>query len=384
VKDHVIISFFIPHLGCASNCVFCNQKTISGKDSAPSYIDVARTIDEHLSSQPEPAICEVAFYGGSFTALPREQQLAYLHSVQPFLESGRISGIRISTRPDAIDQAGLEMLAGHGVRTIELGVQSLHPEVLKASGRDYEPSLVGKVSLLIKQQGFILGHQLMVGLPGSNLALEMDTARQVIRIRPDVVRIYPTLVLKGTRLARLYYDGKYQPLSLQEAIDATALMLTQFEKAGIKVIRMGLQASPELQEPGEVLAGPFHPSFGEMVQSRIFLWQAIEVITGFIEKEVRSSLKLYVNQRDVSKMVGQNRINHHLLTERFGLDKLRIIGLNSPEKAWVGVGPWHQEVPQRILTRQSFLRNVGTNPCFEYCMRGNHNGSFEGISCFKP
>jgi histone acetyltransferase (RNA polymerase elongator complex component) len=356
VKNHVIISFFIPHLGCTSNCVFCNQKTITGQRSSPDYHDVARTIEDRLPSLSPDIPCEVAFYGGSFTALPWHHQESYLQAVQPFIKNGQIKSIRVSTRPDAIDGPLVDLLAGYGVKTIELGVQSLNQEVLRASGRDYDVSLVGKVSSLIKQKGLALGHQLMIGLPGSDLASELDTVEQVIRIGPDLARIYPTLVLKGTPLARLYNEGKYKPLSLQEAVETALLMLTQLEKAGIKIIRMGLQPTPELQRPGEIIAGPFHPGFGELVQSELFKWQAILLINRFMEREVTNRLKVYVNKRDLSKMIGQKRRNLQALEARFQLDQLEVMGTEGSEQAWVGVGQWHREVPQLVLSRQNFLR----------------------------
>lgn len=355
MKDHVIISFFIPHLGCTSNCVFCNQNTITGHRSSPDCRMVGRVIEERLRSLPPGVQCEVAFYGGSFTALPWTQQRSYLEAVQPFIERGDIKGIRVSTRPDAVDEPVVNSLMGYGVRTIELGVQSLDREVLKASGRNYDASLVEDVSLLIKDKGLSLGHQLMIGLPASDLAKELETAERVIRIGPDMVRIYPTLVLKGTALARLFQEGRYRPLSLREAVETALLLLTQFEKAGIKVIRLGLQPTPELEKSGELLAGPFHPSFGELVQSEMFKWQAMLLIERFREREVTNRLKIYVDRRDLSKMIGQNRSNIHFLESRFGLEKLGVVGTKGSEQAWVGVGPWHREVPQMVLSRQSFL-----------------------------
>lgn len=355
MKNHVILSFFIPHLGCTSNCVFCNQKTITGHRSSPDIGEVVRTIKDRLRDLPADVPCEVAFYGGSFTALPWDHQKSYLQAVRPFVQNGQIHGIRLSTRPDALDGPEIDRLAGYGVKTIELGVQSLDREVLRASGRDYDPSLVGEVSSLIKEKGLILGHQLMIGLPGSDLAKELETVAAVIRIKPDVARIYPTVVLKRTPLARLYEQGQYKPLSLQEAVETALLMLTQLEKAGIKIIRMGLQPTPELQGSGEMLAGPFHPSFGELVQSEVFKWQAILLINRFMEREVTHRLKVYVNQRDLSKMIGQNRRNLQALTARFQLEQLEVIGTEGSEQAWVGVGQWHREVPQLVLSRQSFL-----------------------------
>lgn len=356
MKGHVIVSFFIPHLGCTSNCVFCNQKTITGHRSGPTPEEVMGTIQERVPSMPADIPREVAFYGGSFTALPWDHQRSYLQAVQLFIQKGQIDSIRISTRPDALDGPGIDRLAAFGVKTIELGVQSLDREVLQASGRDYDPSLVGEVSSLIRQKGLTLGHQLMIGLPGSDLAKEMDTVREVVRLRPDLVRIYPTLVLKKTMLARTYTEGRYRPLSLPEAVEIAVLMLTQLEKAGIKVIRMGLQPTPELQTPGEVLAGPFHPSFGELVQSEVFKWQSIQVIQEFMNKEVTNRLRLFANRRDLSKMIGQNQRNLKALTARFKLVQLEVAGMEGSEQAWVGVGPWNREVPQMVLSRQSFLK----------------------------
>ncbi|NLW45060.1 MAG: radical SAM protein [Syntrophomonadaceae bacterium] len=355
MKNHVIISFFIPHLGCNSQCVFCNQKTITGYRAGPDPRTVGRVIADRLRSLPPGAECEVAFYGGSFTALPWSRQQLYLEAVQPFINRGEIKSIRVSTRPDAIDGPGLDGLMAYGVRTVELGVQSLDGEVLKASGRNYDASLVENASLLIKEKGLSLGHQLMIGLPASNLAKELETAERVIRIGPDMVRIYPTLVLKGTPLAELYREGRYQPLSLKEAVDTALLLLTQFEKAGIKVIRMGLQPTPELEKSGELLAGPYHPGFGELVQAELFKWQAIHLIERFREREVTNRLKIYVDQRDLSKMIGHNRCNIHSLKARFHLEKLEVIGTKGTEKDWVGVGLWHREAPQMVLSRQSFL-----------------------------
>jgi len=352
VRTPSIISFFIPHQGCTYNCIFCNQKTITGQRSSLNVQDVVRTIEEYLPALPSP--CEVAFYGGSFTALPSSLQESYLSCVEPYIQSGRITGIRVSTRPDAIDIPNLELLAHYGVKTIELGVQSLERDVLAFAGREYVPSQVAEASLLIKEKGFTLGHQLMIGLPLSDRSKELRSTRQVIQIGPSLIRIYPTLVIRGTGLARLFIRGEYQPLSLDEAIETTALMYIELEKARIKVIRMGLQTTQELEGPGEILAGPFHPAFGEMVYSRVFRWQAREAITRYLELWPAERLKLFVNRRSISKMVGQGRGNIIDLKREFQLCDLAVAGLESLEMDEVGVGHPGQDAPEVLLSRESF------------------------------
>lgn len=357
MKKQLIIPVFVPHKGCQYSCIYCNQKKITGQKSAPDTLAIKRVVESYLSTADPVTLCEIAFYGGSFTAIPREDQEAYLASVQQYIENGRVNGLRISTRPDAIDRTELDMLASYGVRTIELGVQSMDRQVLLASGRPYEPSLVGEVSLLIKEYGFILGHQIMIGLPGSNMEKEIETARQVTLLGPQLVRIYPTLVIEGTGLAEMYRKGQYTPLELEEAVATSILLLTILEKAGIKVIRIGLQTTAELTTPGTILAGPFHPSLGEMVMAGVFLRQAVQAIAGFQEGGTHRELKLYVNKRDISKLVGQKRRNIAYLKDRFALTDIKVVGIDCPETGWVGVGPVNQDVPRTVLTRQNFYKS---------------------------
>ncbi|MGE5397817.1 MAG: elongator complex protein 3 [Chitinophagales bacterium] len=364
MKKHAIIPIFIPHRGCSYNCVYCNQKSITGQLSRISVLEIDNVIKSHLQNMPDSIIPEIAFYGGSFTALPMAKQQELLKIAEPYVVSGSVSGIRISTRPDAIDNDILELLASYRVKVIELGVQSLDREILRISGRPYEPGIVAEVSKLIKQKGFVLGHQIMIGLPGSDPSKEIDTANKVIEIKPHLARIYPAIVLQGTRLAEWYRDGLYQPIELEEAVNIVAILLTMLEKAGIKIIRMGLQPSTDLVEPGNILAGPFHPSFGELVQAEVFRLQAEVAITRFQEGGTTRRLNLYVHSNDLSKMIGHYRNNIRSLTEIFKLESLKVIGLNDIEKKWVGVGGWEEDSPRLIISRHEFhelykYKNIG-------------------------
>lgn len=358
MKSQIIIPIFVPHEGCRYNCIYCNQRKITGQILPVNPTEITSMIDSCLMTKSPDTSCEIAFYGGSFTALDYKVQETYLGAVQGYLKQGLVHSVRISTRPDAVDVTELDMLAFYGVRTIELGVQSLDRDVLRASGRPYEPSLVGQVSSLIKEHGFILGHQIMIGLPSSTSAKEIATADQVAKIGPHLVRIYPTLVIEGTGLAKLYREGSYKPLDLEEAVATSARLLTIFEKAGIKVIRIGLQSTAELETSETVLAGPFHPSFGEMVMAEIFVSQAVEAIARFQEGGRDKELKLFVNKRDISKLVGQKRRNIAIIQDRCALNKIKITGIDSPDTGWVGIGSFEQDVPQTVLTRQGFYESL--------------------------
>ncbi len=347
-----IVSIFIPHLGCISNCIFCNQKTITGQRSAPDAEEVLRAIEVCLLTMTSPG--EVAFFGGSFTALPTSRQEMYLQCVQPYLKTGQITGIRISTRPDFIDEQILDRLAGYGVKTIELGVQSLDPEVLKLAKRDYPPDAVKDASRLIKQRGFNLGHQLMIGLPLADQGSEMETVRKVIGMAPHLARIYPTLILRGTHLADLYSRGEYQPLGLDEAVNIAAMVYLELQGAGIKVIRMGLQSTPDLQSAAEVVAGPFHPAFGELVYSRVIRWQASYLIKDYLKRGLTPAVRLFVNSKDISRMIGAGRCQIKYLKEEYLLQKIEIVGMDTSPRDWVGISNGNNNFPEQTLSRQEF------------------------------
>ncbi len=318
MKKHINIPIFIPHLGCPFDCIFCNQKKIAATLNPPNPDAIGEIIDDYLQTIPnEGCEVEVAFFGGSFTAINKDVQVKYLQAVQPYIKGGQVKSVRISTRPDFITPNILETLQKYKVRTIELGVQSLNDEVLKRSCRGYKADDVFKASYLIKEYNIKLGVQLMVGLPGDTREIAVDTAKKAVTLQPDMVRIYPTLVIKDTFLADMYGAGKYQPLELDAAVNITKEMYLHFRENNIPVIRMGLHPSEELQTGEAIIAGPFHPAFGELVEQEVFYDQAksmIEELEGDFDKII-----IYVHPRDISKMVGNKRRNLVRLKEEFSL-----------------------------------------------------------------
>lgn len=324
MKKHINIPIFIPHLGCPFDCIFCNQKKIAATLNPPIPQQVAAIIEEHLKTIATESEVEVAFFGGSFTAINEGIQIQYLEAVQAYIKDGQVESIRISTRPDFITPKILETLQKYRVQTIELGVQSLNDEVLKKSCRGYSVDDVFKASRLIKKHNIKLGVQLMIGLPGDTREIAIETANKAVTLQPDIVRIYPTLVIKDTVLAEMYAAGKYQPLKLEEAVTTTKEMYLQFKTHNIPVIRMGLYPSEELQTGEAVLAGPFHPAFGELVEQEIFYDQAkriIDKLEGDFDK-----ITIYVNPRDISKMVGNKRQNVIKLRDLYSLSEVMVKG----------------------------------------------------------
>lgn len=261
-----ILPIFIPHAGCPHQCVFCNQKTISGQKNAAesgAREQIARWLQWLRPSLEN----EAAFYGGSFTALDSDLQERLLFLTDELLERGIIGSVRLSTRPDYIDDKKLELLKKHGVRLVELGVQSLDDRVLEAAGRGHTAADVVQAMKRLRAYNFKTGLQLMVGMPLQSFSSLQDTVAQVIKLQPDIARIYPLLVIKGTPLAESWAKGEFQPLSLEEAVRQSAWVYDQLTTNGIKVIRVGLQSDDELCAPGNILAGPFHSSMGELVHS---------------------------------------------------------------------------------------------------------------------
>ena len=312
----MIIPFFIPHAGCAHQCVFCNQRNITGRDSPPPPATVAQTIRKHLGTASSSVRTEVAFYGGSFTALPPEQQQSYLGAVRPFIETGEVSSIRISTRPDSISSDRLDLLEQFGVGTVELGAQSMNDRVLSFSGRGHSAGDTERSVRLLRDRRFTIGIQLMPGLPGDSPQFFRDTVVRVIDLGPDMVRLYPALVLRDTPLELQYRDGRYTPLSLDEAVTWCRDAMDRLERSGIRVIRVGLQPTEELDRPGTVVAGPYHPSFRQLVDSARLL-DRIRAILG--PEHCAKDVTLAVNPRDLSSAAGQKRHNVRLLKEEFGL-----------------------------------------------------------------
>ena len=315
-----IIPVFVPHLGCPNDCVFCNQRRISGAMEPATAEDVKKAIADAAALPHIGAKRQLAFYGGSFTAIPQCQMLSLLNAAKAALDEGSITSVRLSTRPDAIDGEILNTLAAHGVETIELGAQSLDDEVLLLSGRGHTAEDVENASRLIKARGFKLILQMMTGLPGDSAEKSIETAERIIALNPDGVRIYPTVIVRDTALYDLWQAGEYAPHTVEEAVSVCAKLVPLFEKAGIPIIRIGLNPTEELSG-GMAAAGAYHPALGELVKSRIMLEKAAELLLG---AEPESHVVLGVHSSKVSQMTGQRRCNIDALMSMYSLASLKV------------------------------------------------------------
>ena len=326
----MIIPFFIPHAGCPHQCVFCDQKKITGQHKPLDVTRLPQKINEYLKNDRSDYPAQIAFYGGSFTALLQDTQKSYLEAVSPFILSGQIKSIRLSTRPDCISREVLDLLNEYHVETIELGAQSMDDRVLTLSGRGHtEADTVNAVTLL-KEYSFTVGLQLMPGLPGDSAHGFLNTVNKAIALKPDFVRLYPTLVIKDTPLEELYHAGRYAPLSFDEAVSLCRDALTRFEQKGIEVIRIGLQPTEELLKPGTIVAGPYHPSFRQHVESSLFLDKMRAVLTGKVFLEHRAVI--LVNPSDISASIGQQRFNIGMLKKEFSIHVIIQSDHNIPKK----------------------------------------------------
>ena len=315
-----IIPVFVPHLGCPNDCVFCNQRRISGHIEPATAQTVRNAIEEAAALTPPGTKRQLAFYGGSFTAIPEARQLELFEATQPYLADGTISSIRLSTRPDAIDGAVLKRLKKYGVTVVELGAQSMCDRVLELSGRGHDSADVENASELIKASGFDLILQMMTGLPGDTDESCVETAKKIVALEPDGVRIYPTVIVRDTVLCDMWRAGTYKEHTVEDAVRVCAKIVPLFKNAGIPIIRMGLNPTEDLSG-GDALGGAYHPALGELVLSRIMLEKARELLRGV---EPGSRIVLGVNRSDISKMVGQHRCNVKTLTAEFSLSGLKI------------------------------------------------------------
>ncbi len=324
-----IIPVFVPHLGCPNDCVFCNQRRISGSLSPARPEDVAAAIDRALSLTPPGTRRQLAFYGGSFTAIPDAEQEALLGAAQPYLERGDIVSIRLSTRPDAIDGAVLARLKRHGVETVELGAQSMSDSVLALSGRGHTAADVEEASRAVKAAGFRLILQMMTGLPGSDDETDIGSARSIAALGPDGVRVYPTVIVRDTALFDLWRAGRYKEHTVEDAVRVCARIVPIFEAAGIPIIRMGLNPTEDLSG-GDAVGGAYHPALGELVRARIMRGRAEALLEGTAPG---ADITLRVNPRLMSQLVGQHGANRAYLREKFALKRLKIL----PDAAAEGV-----------------------------------------------
>lgn len=322
---HVIIPIFVPHKGCPHDCIFCNQKKISGQMEEITPDQISQIIERHLSTAHSASKVEIAFYGGSFTAIDKAVQESFLKAAAPYLATGKVSEIRLSTRPDNIDDEILALLEMYGVGTIELGVQSLDDAVLRASYRGHDASSVYNAVSLIKERGFRLGIQTMTGLPGDTREKCLEAARKVVSLSPDIVRIYPVLVIKGTELERLYRKGEYIPQTLEEAVLLCAELLELYESSNINVIRIGLQANENISEgpESEVAAGPVHPAFRQLVESRRML-QRLDAMIEAQGLAGVSELHIYTGSANISNTIGQKKSNMEFLKRKFSIKNIKV------------------------------------------------------------
>ena len=323
MKKQYIIPIFVPHLGCPNDCIFCNQKSISGQKENMTKEKAKKIIEEYLETiKNEEAEVEIAFYGGSFTAIEEKTQEELLQTAYEYIEQGKVESIRISTRPDCINKETLKRLKKYKVKTIELGVQSANDYILKRANRGHAFEDVKKASKMIRWNGFKLGHQMMVGLPESTRIDEINTAKALIKLKPKMVRIYPVLVVKNTKLEEEYKQGKYEPLPLVQALEVCKELVRMFADKKIEVIRVGLQNTDEIAEPenkeSEVVAGPYHPAFRQLVESA--MWY--DAIVGKIKKlNVKvKEVEVTVNPIDSNNVIGHKKENVLKLKDTYDVD----------------------------------------------------------------
>ena len=339
-NKHSNIAIFIPHNGCPHRCAFCNQRTISGAVTQPTAKDVRKAVNTALSSPHfDGENAEIAFFGGSFTAIDPDYMVELLEAAHEFVAEGKVAGIRISTRPDAIDDEVLKTLKKYGVTSIELGAQSMRDEVLAMNRRGHTALDVINASALIRQYGFSLGLQMMTGLYGDDNVGARYTARQLAALRPDTVRIYPTVVLKGTELAEKMRTREYIPQGYEAAAELCAQLLRFFEQKRINVIKLGLHASDGVE--GNMVGGAYHPAFRELCEGILYY----RLIRGTLSEQYPEGgdYIVYVPKADISKAAGQKKAN----ISRLALDGWHVIikgddSIDGKERRKCKIEPVHQ------------------------------------------
>ena len=324
-KRHVNIPIFIPHLGCPNNCVFCNQRTISGHGDF-KIEDVQSEIDEALSTLDENTEREIAFFGGSFTGIDRKLMIELLDLAQSYVNCGAVSEIRLSTRPDYIDTEILDILSRYSVKTIELGLQSMSDSVLLASKRGHNSECALQACKMIKERGFSLIGQMMIGLPKSSVADEIYTSELICKSGADGARVYPTVVFAETELADMMKCGEYVPLDTDDAVERTKNVLAIFDSYGVPCIRVGLCASENLRDASLAIAGATHSAIGEMAMSGVFY----ERICSELDKRNANggSLIIYVPRGATSKAIGQKKKNKEKICQKYQLESLKVLEKN--------------------------------------------------------
>jgi len=309
-KNYYIIPIFVPHEGCPHNCVFCNQDRITGAADDVTSQTVRNTINYYLETiQNKSATIEVSFFGGTFTGIREEKQKELLEVAKEFKDKKCIDKIRLSTRPDYINDYILTYLKEYGVDIIELGVQSLDEDVLKKAGRGHSAQDVINASRLIKEYEFVLGHQIMPGLPGDTFEKDINTTKASLEMKPDICRIYPSLVIRDTPMEKMYKCNEYVPYSLEEAVDISKVMYEMYRKNNVNVIRIGLQPTESINEGGDIIAGPFHPSFRELVEGSLLS----DIILENMKEE--ENVLIHINSKDLSKLYANKKLYFNKLKE---------------------------------------------------------------------
>ncbi len=324
---HVNIPVFIPHLGCPNNCVFCNQRSISGKLEFDRK-SVGREIKEALTTVTEDCDTEIAFFGGSFTGIDRELMIYLLDTAQKYIDMGKVKRIRLSTRPDYINDEILTLLSRYGVKTVELGLQSMSDKVLEATKRGHNSEQGAKACRLVKKYGFDLVGQMMVGLPESDSEREKYTANLLCELGVDAVRIYPTVVFFDTELCEMAKAGKYTPIDTDEAVMRTKELLKIFDANSVECIRVGLCASDNLSSPESVFGGANHSAIGELAMGEVFydkMCEEIEKIGGIEGKKT----VFYVSKGSTSKAVGQKKKNIERICKKYSPLSIKVLEKNS-------------------------------------------------------
>lgn len=306
--SHSNISIFVPHKGCPNDCSFCNQRAISGQMTSATPKDVEDAVETAIKYKVPPKNTEIAFFGGSFTAIEREDMLSLLTAAKHFLDIYGFAGIRVSTRPDCINKDILETLKNYGVTAIELGAQSMNDDVLLANRRGHTADDVRDASKLIKEYGFELGLQMMTGLYKSDFQKDEQTALEIIKIKPDTVRIYPTVVLKNTHLGYLQGMGEYIAPTAEDSASFCAKLLQMFEENDIKVIKLGLHSSETVES--DMIGGAYHPAFRELCEGEIYLTKILEKLS---TKDKNQQYVIYVSKKVLSKAKGQQKRNEKAL-----------------------------------------------------------------------
>jgi histone acetyltransferase (RNA polymerase elongator complex component) len=313
---HYTIPVFVPELACPFRCIYCDQQKISGQQSMPGADEVEGIINKYLASFPKrKKIIEVGFFGGNFTGIPHNMQVKYLLAASGFLKEGKIQGIRLSTRPDYINDQVIQLLKKYNVSTVELGAQSMVEEVLLQSARGHTVADTINASRMIKNAGMRLGLQMMIGLPGDKPEYDLQTATAFVELGANDTRVYPTLVIRGTALEKLFLDGKYVPLEMDEAVRRAADVLKVFQSGGVRVIRMGLHPSEALLGGEELVAGPFHEAFRELVMTQIWA----DKFAPLMQKSEHKYIEIHISPAQFNFAIGHAAKNKKALLKFYGI-----------------------------------------------------------------